>query len=114
MGKKKAQITIVVKEEVNDKGEHGYRVLHLNLLPSTRLPRLYLEGESVWLRSVDEPAVIYSKQAEPLLIKGYFYERDDFSHTLRIIERCGSRLMDVNSQLKDMREKWNKTSRIVI
>jgi len=105
-------IRIEATEEVNGKGEEGYRVTGIEVLEKKELPALYLDGER---------EVVYRYQwnngnislqgyggSANLLEEGRWCSRDVMEKALAYVRAAGQHLRDVNQELAKKRERWNR------
>ena len=104
-------IEIRTRKEVNSAGEKGYRVLSVEALKRSQLPKMYLNNIPRVYRN-GEDLILWSEKDKnwPIWVrKDAFYTEAEMAERNAIIMEAGQRLHDINKHLARERAKWRGT-----
>lgn len=101
-------------EKIVVRGEQMRKIEKIDLLEKNELPALYTDGESV---HQDGDYIAYRTEDGMeyyFLGQGKTYTKDALLEKLKIIKRCGNRLMEINKALTKANANWHGKETVVI
>lgn len=112
-------IKIVVEKIVNDRLELKYRVNDIQALDERKLPEYYLNSFPhcfVDYRTYGKALKIYGEDHTDRyeLKTTYEYSTQEIHVMLKIIEKCGQILRNINLNKKALQEDWNGIVEFII
>lgn len=90
-----------------------YRVVEIEALPTTRLPRAYV-GSAPWCRSQDKTLYVCSIESSYYVHVGHSFSKEQFEKIINDLRKCGENLRRVNQEIAAKNEGWEGEETFVV
>ena len=109
-------IRITLKEEVDDAGQKGYRIMNIMALSRSELPDLYLDNmKRATAVLQNKNALHLIKEEKTVCLDNFtrlhvnrFYLKNTIVMAMDLMREAGQHLAEVNAELTQSRATWHK------